>query len=75
MRTRKKGVHLNPDKSVICVPEVSYFGHKLTREGVKPDSEKISAIRDMSPPKNKSELETILGMVNYLSRFATICLK
>lgn len=31
---------------------------------------KISAIRDMSPPKNKSELETILGMVNYLSRFA-----
>ncbi|XP_026054529.1 uncharacterized protein K02A2.6-like [Carassius auratus] len=70
VRTREKGVRLNPDKSVICVPEVSYFGHKLTREGIKPDPEKISAIRDMSPPKNKSELETILGMVNYLSRFA-----
>lgn len=69
-RTREKGIRLNPDKSMICVPEVSYFGHKLTREGIKPDPEKISAIRDMSPPKNKSELETILGMVNYLSRFA-----
>ncbi|KAI2664017.1 hypothetical protein H4Q32_002132 [Labeo rohita] len=25
MRTREKGVRLNPEKSVMCVPEVSYF--------------------------------------------------
>ena len=24
----------------------------------------------MQPPQNKAELETILGMVNYLSKFA-----
>lgn len=24
----------------------------------------------MEPPKNKAELETVLGMVNYLSKFA-----
>lgn len=37
MRTHEKGVCLNPDKSVTCVPEVSYFGHKLKRGGNKPD--------------------------------------
>ncbi|KAL6471840.1 hypothetical protein MHYP_G00204900 [Metynnis hypsauchen] len=29
-RTRERGIKLNEDKSVICVTEVSYFGHRLT---------------------------------------------
>ena len=69
-RTRERGIKLNEDKSVICVPEVSYFGHRLTREGIRPDPNKVKAIREMAPPHNKAELETILGMVTYLSRFA-----
>ena len=61
---------LNPDKCRICVSEVSYFGHRLTANGLKLDPLKVKAIRDMSPPENEAELETILGMVNYLTRFA-----
>ena len=33
-------------------------------------TKKLSAIRQMDAPKNRSELETILGMVTYLTRFA-----
>ncbi|KAJ8333874.1 hypothetical protein SKAU_G00411930 [Synaphobranchus kaupii] len=62
-RIRERGIKLNKEKSVICVPEVSYFGHRLTREGIRPDPNKVKAIKEM-------ELETILGMVTYLSRFA-----
>lgn len=69
-RTRERGVRLNPDKCQICVPEVSYFGHTLSREGIKPDPAKVKAIQEIPPPKNKTELETILGMINYLARFA-----
>lgn len=69
-RTRERGVRLNPDKCQICVSEVSYFGHTLSREGVKPDPAKVKAIQDMQPPTSRGELETILGMVNYLARFA-----
>lgn len=29
-KTRERGVKLNPEKSIICVPEVRYFGHKMT---------------------------------------------
>lgn len=36
-RTRARGFHLNPEKSTICVSEVSYFGHRLTHNGIKPD--------------------------------------
>lgn len=69
-RSREQGVKLNPDKSTICATEVSYFGHLITKDGVKPDPAKIKAVKDMEPPKDKGELETILGMVNYLSKFA-----
>ncbi len=41
-RSRERGVKLNPGKSVICATEVSYFGHLLTAEGVKPDPAKIT---------------------------------
>lgn len=62
-RSRERGVKLNPEKSTIRATEVSYFGHRITRDGIKPDPAKIAAIRDMEPPKDKGELETILGML------------
>ncbi|KAL0158769.1 hypothetical protein M9458_046845, partial [Cirrhinus mrigala] len=57
-RTRERVLKLNPDKCRVGVQEVSYFGHRLSGEGISPD-----------PQKSKPELETILGMVNYLARF------
>lgn len=57
-------VCLNPEKCVIGATEVSYFGHKLTREGIQPDPKKLQAIKDMPPPENKNELETMLGILS-----------
>ena len=70
-RSRQKGIKLNSDKLVVGVSEVDYFGHLLTSEGLKPDPSKVSAIKDMQPPCNKAELETVLGMINYLTKFFT----
>lgn len=69
-RTRERGIRLNPDKCHFCISEVSYFGHKLTADGLNPDPLKVKAIRDMPPPTSEAELITVLGMVNYLARFA-----
>ena len=69
-RLREKNIKLNDEKLSVGVSEVTYFGHLLTSEGLKPDPSKIDAIRRMEPPKNRSELETFLGMVNYMAKFA-----
>lgn len=63
--TRERGIHLNPEKCHISVSEVSYFGQKLIAGSLKPDPLKVNAIRDMPPPTSETELETVLGMVNY----------
>ena len=61
---------LNPDKLSIGVSQVEYFGHLITDEGLKPDPEKVKAIKNMPPPTNKKELQTVLGMITYLAKFA-----
>ena len=69
-RAHERGIKLNADKVKIGVTEVCYFGNILTQNGLKIDDKKLSAIRQMDAPKDRSELETILGMVTYLTRFA-----
>ena len=69
-RSQEKGIKLNKDKLEVGVTRVKYFGHLLTTDGVGPDPDKVSAIIEMKPPNNKSELETLLGMVTYLAKFA-----
>ena len=68
-RTREVGIKWNAEKCVFRATQVSYFGHVLSDEGVQPDPKKVAAIQEMEPPRNKQELETLLGMVNYLAKF------
>ncbi|CAM1326722.1 Uncharacterised protein at_DN0865 [Pycnogonum litorale] len=68
-RTRQAGVTLNQSKCVIKSDSCKYFGMIFTREGIKPDNEKVRAITEMKPPTNKKELQTFLGMTNYLNSF------
>ena len=70
LRSRERGLKLNRDKLEVGVTKVKYFGHTLTAKGLEPDPDKVSAIHAMKPPTNKSELETLLGMVTYLAKFA-----
>ena len=69
-RSREKGIKLNADKLEVGLTEVHYFGNVLSAEGLKPDPQKVAATRDMNSPRDKSELETVLGMINFLARFA-----
>ncbi|CAB3991427.1 transposon Tf2-1 poly [Paramuricea clavata] len=57
-RTRMAGIKLNQQKCIIKTSECSFFGMVYTSSGVKPDPEKVIAIQNMEPPKDKKELHT-----------------
>ena len=38
-------------------------------DGIEPDPEKVTAIRNVTAPTDVKELQTCLGMANYLGRF------
>ena len=70
-RALEKGVKFNKDKVQLKCQEISFFGHKWIPDGIRPDDKKISAIQDMTPPTNRSDLQSFLGLVNYLTRYSS----
>ena len=50
---------------------MKFMGHVISEEGPKPDPAKMNAVEEMSPsqPTCKQGVLSILGLVNYLSRF------
>ena len=65
----KKYLHLNADKFKLDCDTVTFFGHLLTKDGMKPDPKKVKDIQQWPAPKDIKELQSFLGAVNYLARF------
>ena len=45
------------------------MGHVITSKGLKPDPKKVKAVEEMPRPTSKKKLSSLLGFVNYLSKF------
>lgn len=48
---------------------MQYLGYLLTREGVKIDPAKVSAIQELLPPRDVRSLQQVLGPLQYYTRF------
>merc|ERR1712237_138704 len=68
-RIEKSGLKLNREKCQFRKEEVKYFGHLINKEGVRPNPEKVQAIRNLQTPKSLTELRTVCGMFNYMTKF------
>lgn len=69
-RLKEKQVTLNPQKCEFGKQLLKFLRHIIDHNGVHPDPDKTSAIREMQPPGNITELRRFLGMVNQLGKFS-----
>ena len=63
------GLTLNSKKCIIKAKEIAFFGNTYSAEGVKPDPQKIQDLTTMPAPLNKTELQSFMGFLTYLSPF------
>ncbi len=56
---------VNAAKLTFCALEIEYLGYVLTRDGIKPQSNKVQAILAIKPPTGVTQLRHFLGMVQY----------
>ncbi|KAK2715845.1 hypothetical protein QYM36_010419 [Artemia franciscana] len=68
-RALVKGIRFNEERCKFSVSRVKYFGHVISSEGMQPDPNKIHAINNMPSPSCREELQTRLGMINYLAKY------
>ena len=61
------GLKLNPDKCIFKSMQVLFFRHLVTSTGLKSNPKKVKAVTSMPVPQNKTQLQSFVGLCNYLS--------
>jgi hypothetical protein len=64
-RIHNAGLKVNAAKLTFCALEIEYLGYVLTRDSIKPQSNKVQAILAIKPPIGVKQLRHFLGMVQY----------
>ena len=68
-RLRHANLKLGANKCTFAAKEVNYLGHRVTEEGLLPDSSLLAAIREIHPPKTATEVRSFLGLAGYYWRY------
>ena len=68
-KLRTTNLKVQIDKCEFLRQEITYLGHLITKDGIKPDSKKISAILDYPLPKTQTEIKGFLGLLGYYRKF------
>ena len=68
-RAKQVNLKLNKSKMNLRKTEVKFMGHVVTKDGQKPDPNKIKAEEEMPRPTCKKETLSLLGFINHLSKF------
>jgi hypothetical protein len=68
-KCRRFGISLNPKKYLFSMQEGKLLGHIVSAEGVRIDPSRVEAIRTLSLPRSKKEVQAFLGKINFLRRF------
>ena len=65
----EKDLHLNANKFKLDCGTATFFGHLLTKDGMKPDPKIVKDIQEWPAPQDIKELQSFVGAVDYLARF------
>ena len=68
-RLRHYNLRAHPDKCTLGTHELLYLGHIINGEGNQVDPNKVSAITNIPPPADQTEVRAFLGLVGYYRRF------
>jgi hypothetical protein len=69
MRMREAGLKFNPEKCRLFQRQMVFLGYLINKDGVRPDVEKVEAVRTWPEPKNVTEVRTWIGLLSYYRRW------
>ena len=57
IKCKKFGISLNPKKSNLALEEGKLLGHITSKDGIKIDPDRVSAILKVGEPRRKKEIQ------------------
>ena len=61
--------HIKFEKCTFFANEITYLGNIMSKDGIRPDPDKIKVILNLPAPTNVKELRSFLGSINYYGKF------
>ena len=68
-KCRKYGLSLNSKKSLFAMEEGKLLGHIISKDGIHIDLASVQAIQQIGLPRNKKEIKSFNGKMNFLHHF------
>jgi Reverse transcriptase (RNA-dependent DNA polymerase) len=65
-RLQEYGIRLNSAKCEIAVTQLKFVVHVISDKGIRPSVEKLERIVNWRSPKDKSEVQSLLGLIQYV---------
>ena len=62
---KERDMQINIEKTIVGNNTVEYLGYVLTKQGVKPQQSKVTAIMNMQIPKTAKQLRGFISLVNF----------
>ena len=59
------GLKLKPSKCHFLQDEITFLGHEISADGIKPGTANLKAIAEMAPPKMYTEIQQFTGMMGF----------
>ncbi|XP_061194972.1 uncharacterized protein LOC133203143 [Saccostrea echinata] len=69
-RYMERNIKLNQSKMKLKLTSVIYLGYVISKDGLNVDLQKLKAIHEMPTPEDKAGVQRLLGMTNFVQRFA-----
>jgi len=68
-KLRAANFKVQPSQSEFLRKEKEFLGHIVTQDGIKPNPNKISAIKKFPCPTNRKAIKSFLGLLGYYRKF------
>ena len=66
---REAALYINKKKTNLFSYDISFLGHRISRNGIEADPSKVDKILAWPIPRNTKDVQQFLGLVKYLNAF------
>ncbi|XP_026526821.1 uncharacterized protein K02A2.6-like, partial [Notechis scutatus] len=66
---KNAGLKVKKEKCQLCTERVEFLGYLLDKKGIHPTEKKVTAIKNAPRPRNKTDLQAFLGLINFYNIF------
>jgi hypothetical protein len=67
--TRKHGLKMNPNKCAFGISAGQFLGFMVHQRGIEISRKSIDVINKVVAPASKTELQSLIGKINFIRRF------